>query len=138
MESIRDYLRKGISQAGSLNKLAGAIKTASPNITRILQGSGFPGDDVVIRLADYLSENREKLLLINQAERAPEGARGEWNTIVKKFAGAAAIAFIVSTVLTALPCLAGGAESMYIMSNILLGTLTLLIFSPPPADTIPI
>jgi hypothetical protein len=117
MESIRDYLQKAVEKAGSVNKLASALQTSHPNLLRVINHSGFPGDETVIRLADYLGENRKKLLLINQAERAPEGARGEWNTIVKKFAGAAVVVFCVSAVLSALPCLAGGAGTMYIMSN---------------------
>jgi hypothetical protein len=138
MESIRDYFQKGIKKAGSVNKLASALQTSHPNLLRVINRSGFPGDETVIRLADYLGEIREKLLLINQAERAPEGARGEWQTIFKKFAGAAVVAFMVSTVLSALPCLAGGAGPMYIMSNAVLASLLLLTLPATPADRIPI
>ena len=131
METIRGYFQKAIEKAGSGNKLAAALKTTGGNITRVVIGAGFPGDETILRLAAYLGEDPKKLLLINQTERAPEGARGEWQTIMKKFAGAAVIAFVVST---ALPCLTGAAGTMYIMSNAVLGILTLLIFSPPPAD----
>jgi hypothetical protein len=138
MESIRDYFQKGIEKAGSVNRLASALQTSHPNLLRVINHSGFPGDETVIRLADYLGENQEKLLLINQAERAPEGARGQWQTIMKKFAGAAAIAFIVATVLSALPCLSSAAGTMYIMSNVIFLSIALLIFSPRSADTISI
>ena len=135
MESIRDYFQKGIEKAGSVNRLAGALQTSHPNLLRVINHSGFPGDETVIRLADYLGENQEKLLLINQAERAPKGARGQWQTIMKKFAGAAVVAFVVST---ALPCLTGAAGTMYIMSNVIFLSIALLIFSPRSADTISI
>lgn len=139
MKTIRDYLLEGIKKAGSGNKLAAALKTTGANITRLCSGTGFAGDETVIRLADYLGENREKLLLINQAERAPEGARGEWQTIMKKFAGAAVVLFCFATVLSAaLPCLIGAAGPMYIMSNVLLASLLLLTIPFRSADTLPI
>ena len=138
METIRGYFQKAIEKAGSGNKLAAALKTTGGNITRVVIGAGFPGDETILRLAAYLGEDPRKMLLLNQTERAPEAARPAWEKVFKKFAGAAAIAFVVSTVLSALPCLAGGAGPMYIMSNAVLGILTLLIFSPPPADTISI
>ena len=78
METIREYLEKAARKAGSFNRLAAALKTSSANLTRLTLGAGHPGDETVLRLADYLGENREKLLLINQTERAPEGARGQW------------------------------------------------------------
>lgn len=135
MESIRDYLQTAIKKAGSVHKLAGELRTSHPNLLRIQSHAGFPGDETVLRLADYLGENREKLLLINQAERAPEGARGEWQTIMKKFAGAAVVIFCFATVLdAALPCLMGGAGPMYIMSNAILASILLLTFSPRSAD----
>ena len=134
MGSIRDFLQAGIQKAGSGNKLAAELKTSSANINRLTTGTGFPGDETVIRLAKYLGEDPQKLLLLNQAERAPEAARPEWEKVFKKFAGAAVVAFVVST---ALPCLTGAAGTMYIMSNAVLGILTLLIFSPAPADRSP-
>jgi plasmid maintenance system antidote protein VapI len=94
--TIRDYLLAGIEKAGSGNKLASALKTTGANITRIKDGAGFPGDETIIRLADYLGENREKLLLINQTERAPESARPEWKELLKRFAGAAALLLVLS------------------------------------------
>lgn len=136
MESIRDYFLKAAQKAGSYNKLSAALKTTCGNLNRISTGAGFPGDETILRLAAYLGEDPQKMLLLNQAERAPEGARGQWQTIMKKFAGAAAIAFIVATVLSSLPCLAGGAGPMYIMSNAILASILLLTLPGTPADRI--
>jgi len=134
METIRGYFQKAIEKAGSGNKLAAALKTTGGNITRVVMGAGFPGDETILRLAAYLGEDPQKMLLLNQVERSPERVRGQWESIARKFAGAAVVAFVVST---ALPCLTGAAERMYIMSNVIFASIFLLTFSPRPADRFP-
>jgi plasmid maintenance system antidote protein VapI len=139
METIRGYFQKAIEKAGSGNKLAAALKTTGGNITRVVIGAGFPGDETILRLAAYLGEDPQKLLLINQTERAPEAARPAWEKVFRKFAGAAVVIFCFASVLeAALPCLSGGAGPMYIMSNIVLASLLLLTIPATPADRIPL
>lgn len=139
MKTIREYFQQAIEKAGSGNKLAAALKTTGGNITRVMIGAGFPGDETVIRLADYLGENREKLLLINQTERAPEAARASWEKVFKKFAGAAMLLFCAGSLMAgALPhsaerlTSAAGNNVYYVKCA--LAWIIILIFPPAASD----
>lgn len=119
--SIKSYIEKAVQKAGSGNKAAAALKTSQGNICRLM-AYGAPGDELVLRLAEYLGEDPEKLLLLAHAEYAPEKAQPVWARLLKKHVPAAAAVLAIAVVAgaTALPfpgvshsC----SGSMYIMSN---------------------
>ncbi len=118
--SINPYFQRAIDKAGSENKAAIVLKTSQGNLNR-LKNFGTPGDDLVIRLAEYLGEDPTRLLLIVQTERSPEKAKPLWARLLKKHVPAAAavllMALVAASGATPLPCLTGAADSMYIMSN---------------------
>lgn len=141
METIREHLEAAARKAGSFNRLAAHLKTSSANLTRLTLGAGHPGDETVIRLAAYLGEDPKKLLLQNQAERAPEGARGQWETIAKKYAGAACLIFCFSAAyffsdfnggyFTSGTVSKASPKTMYIMLNVGMIFITALKISRP-------
>lgn len=88
--SINPYFEKAAQKAGSANKAAQALKTSQSNISRLM-GYGSPGDDLILRLAEYLGEDPEKLLLLSHAEYGPEKARPVWTELLRRFSGAAAL-----------------------------------------------
>lgn len=95
MATIQDYIETGIRKAGSKNALGHVIKTSSPNMDRVTRGHGHLGEDKIMLLAEFLGEDPEKLLLLNQLGKAPEESRALWADLLKKLTHAAAVAAVL-------------------------------------------
>jgi hypothetical protein len=91
MESFRDYFREGVEKAGSMNKLGVQLRTSGVTVSRFLMGLGFPEDELIVRLAEYIGEDPAKLLLLRSLEKCPETSRRHWKTILKRYASVALI-----------------------------------------------
>ena len=91
MESLKNYFEKGIKLAGGVNKLAAVIRTSGAKISRITMGIGIPGEDVIVRLADYLKEDTGRLLLLRNLEKCPDKSRPYWREVLKRYASVALI-----------------------------------------------
>lgn len=125
METIGEFIQKGIEKAGGTNKLAVQLRTNGSFISQAHRGVCGLGEEHTVRLAEYLGEDPERLLLLLRVERCPEKTRPFWIELYRKLSNVAAVLlFIIMAI--ALPSSSdasafavpkeGGA--MYIMSNL--------------------
>jgi hypothetical protein len=143
MESFREYVMAGIQKAGGVNKLARELRTTGGNITRLKDGMGSCGEEIAVRLAEYLSADPERLLIIIQAEKCPEKTRHLWADIYRRVAGATAAIALLALV-SPDPSPAGvaqedglSARTVCIMSNLLRRWAALAAAFLPPVAPLP-
>jgi hypothetical protein len=141
--SIKTYIERAAKKAGSGNKAAAALRMSQGNFSRLM-AYGAPGDDLLIRLAEYLGEDPEKLLLLARSEYASEKARPLWSQLLKRYIPPAAAALLVMVLAATsgadpLPsswgaCLIRASECNVYYVKLWLVLFLSLIFSPAPAD----
>ncbi|MDA8122576.1 MAG: helix-turn-helix transcriptional regulator [Deltaproteobacteria bacterium] len=108
--AIIDYVRKAKEKAGSQKKLARALGVTPTAISFVLNGSLVPGEDLLMRLADYLGEDPAALFLQVKLEKASVKARPVWKKLLQHLT-AATIAGLMVAVLVQLPSPASGSVS---------------------------
>jgi len=136
MEPILSCFEKAIEKAGSRIRLAGALKTTPGNLTRIMLGAGYPGDEVVIRLALFLEEDPEELLLLNSMERATGPAKDYWMAIVAKYCLKPVTIILVFLFLIAVSTSTADAEVPPLLSNAAENIYYVKLYPPPDRQAV--
>jgi predicted transcriptional regulator len=101
---MNEYLKKGQEKAGSQIKLAKILEVSDRYIRQVRDGDRSLADDVCIRLADYIGEDRlEVIAASNLVTEKDERKRKIFESCFKKTSQAACIGLVVGITMIMTP-----------------------------------
>ena len=108
---MNEYLKKGQEKAGSQIKLAKILEVSDRYIRQVRDGDRSLADDVCIKLADYIEEDRlEVIAASNLVTEKDERKRKIFESCFKKTSQAACISLVIGLSLIMTPSTAQAAS----------------------------
>lgn len=83
-KTVADWFAIAAEKAGNPYRLCRILKTSQSNIHRIMSGGGHAGDEIILRLAQFLGADPIPIIILSHTEAASAVMRPVWEELERQ------------------------------------------------------